>query len=317
MCDARILSLGSLNADFEVRVEHFPGPDESLRAKQFLRAGGGKAANKCLLVRKLGTATTLLASVGDDDLRDQALEPLRRAGIDLSRVATAQGCPTGVVLIMVSPDGKKAMVMAENANGRWTDAAADSVFTTIATAPEDSVFVTDCEVPAHLVRRAITAASVREFQIILDPSPPERVDEECFAQFAAITPNASEARALTGIDPSNIEGARAAADKLAAAGVRAVYLKLREGGCVLACQGKHTLIASMKVEVVDTTGAGDAFAGALTVALLERRDPVEAGCFAVAAAQFAVTGFGAQAGYPDRSSLEQLADRIRNGARAI
>jgi ribokinase len=311
-----LLSLGSINADFEVRVDQTLAEGLTLMAHDFARVGGGKAANVALLAHKLGHQVVLIGRVGDDDLREQALAPLRRAGIDLRHVSTASRTATAVSMITVPPDGKKSIVLAPNANDRWDEAAVRDAVSAIATAPEQSVLVVDYEVPADVVKAATEAASSRGLRIVLDPSSADRVEVDVLACVFAIAPNAKEAEQLTGIEVDGSDTARRAASCLADKGIELVCIKMADGGCVLAHDGQVTLVPAPDVEVVDSTGAGDAFTGGLAVALLENRDLVEAVCLAVAASGLAVTAYRSQEAYPDRQKLDRLLPSILGSARA-
>lgn len=317
MAHPLILSLGSANADFQVGVDRYPSPGETLPAGRFLRAGGGKAANVCLLATRLGVGARLLASLGDDDLREQVLRPLRAAGVDLSAIGTAPGQSTGVALIFVPPDGKKGIVLAGNANDHWDGGATEAAIEVVRQAPEGSVLVADHEVPGDVVRACVAAAAERGFPLVIDPSPANRVDRALFRHAAAITPNPAEAEGLTGIEVTDPASARRAAEQLAGQGGPPIYLKMPDGGCLLYVGGRGILLPAEPVEVVDTTGAGDAFAGALAVALLEGREPGEAACFAVAASHIAVTRFGSQDAYPDRAAVDRMARQVAAGARHV
>jgi ribokinase len=126
-----------------------------------------------------------------------------------------------------------------------------------------------------------------------------------------VTPNADEATRLTGVRVESPVDAERAARRLRERGARNIHVRLPFGGCLTLCRdGEALLRARADLEVIDTTGAGDAFAGALATALVADRPPVEAARFAVAAASCAVTGFGAQESYPDRSVLEAMAQRV-------
>ena len=290
-----ILALGSINADFEARVDEPLAAGGTLTAHDFVRLSGGKAANVAFLAHRFGIPTRLFGCTGGDDLREQALGPLRQAGIDLSHVFTADACFTGVSMIAVAPDGSETIIRAGNANDSWTARMLDSLVAAIAEAPDGSVLVVDFEVSPHAAMRAAEAAHRRGLMLVLDPAPPARVDRAVFPLTHAITPNPAEAAALTGIRIDHAEAAGQAARELTGRGVRMACVKLPQGGCVLSCAGALTHIPPVPVPVIDRTGAGDAFAGALAVALVERRPPLEAACFAVAASHVAVTAYGSQA----------------------
>jgi ribokinase len=123
----QLLALGSVNVDFEVRVERWPRPSETLIGRDLLMAGGGKAANIAVVARRLGVPALLLAHIGDDALADIALESLRTLGTDLSRTRRVTRQLTGVSQIWLASDGEQRIVLAPNANDAWTAEDADAV----------------------------------------------------------------------------------------------------------------------------------------------------------------------------------------------
>lgn len=199
-----LLAVGSINMDVQVRTDRWPDPGETLLARDFLMTGGGKAANVAFLARRLGRPARLFGHVGDDVLADQALRSLERAGVDLAGVTRVEGVATALSMIVVRPDGEKAIILAPNANDAWNDDDADAVAAAIGNAPQGSVLVVDLEVPEDVVRRAVEAArrAAREhgFRVVLDPSPADRMPDDLYALVDVITPNPSEARTLTGIE---------------------------------------------------------------------------------------------------------------------
>lgn len=225
--------------------------------------------------------------------------------MDLTGVGTAPGCPTAVSVIAVPPGGKKSILLAANANDAWDGGATRELAELVAAAPSGSLLSLDCEVPADVVRAAARAARARGFPMVVDPSWPDRVDPGVLADALAVAPNPAETEMLVGIKPVNPASAVDAARRLAARGPALALVKLEDGGCVLAERGGGVVhIPAQPVTVVDTTGAGDAFTGALAVALLEGRPPRDAALFAGAASHAAVTAWGSQPVYPDRAVVE-------------
>lgn len=304
-----LLSLGSVNADFQVRVTEALEEGKTLQATDFLRLGGGKAANIALLARRFGIEASLLARVGDDDFAEQALAPMREAGVDLAAVTRASGTATAVSMITVPPSGKKSIVLAGNANDEWDEAAIEATIAAITSAPENSVLVFDLEVPTHVAERAMRAAVDRGFRSVLDPSFADRVQLDALDGLFAITPNAKEAGLLTGIGVDDEDGARQAAEALARV-VPVVCVKLSDGGCILREKNRELLIPAPATNVVDATGAGDAFTGAFAIALLERKSALEAACLGVATSAAAVSGYGSQPSYPKREAAEHVAQEL-------
>ncbi len=279
---------------------------------EFARLAGGKAANVAYLASKLGIDARLFAHAGDDDLAEQALASLRTIGVDLSGVRKIAHASTGVAMIVVPSDGNKGIVLSANANAAWTDQDMDSVTQAIDDAPPGSVLVVDCELAGFAVERAVHAASRCGIKIVLDPSPADRVTDTLLRLSDFITPNAGEAKRLTGIECHDVASALHAARRLHAHGAKTACIKLPDGGCVLALAGDRQAahIPPLPINVTDTTGAGDAFAGALAVAILEQRSLIDALRFAVAASHLTVTRYGAQPALPTREQIDQLAKRF-------
>ncbi|QIB49849.1 PfkB family carbohydrate kinase [Pseudomonas sp. OIL-1] len=312
-----MLSLGSINADFQVRVNAAIGSNDMLPAHDFCRLSGGKAANTAFLAARFGHASRLLGCVGDDDLAQQALGSLAAAGVDLDGVNRVTGQPTGVSMIMVPPDAKKHIVLAPNANDCWDDAAAVKVEAAIGDANPPACLVLDCEIPAWVVRRAIQKAAASDIPVILDPSFVDRVEPAVLNRLHAITPNISEAGGLVGRDLKTISDAAGAARQLRNEGVELVCIKLGDGGCVLAAGSELIHIPAGEIDPVDSTGAGDAFTGVFSVALLEGMSALDAAAWGVASANLAVTGYGSQPAYADREEIVQMAARLSQDARVL
>jgi ribokinase len=305
-----IISLGSINADFQVRAERWAEAGHDFLVTDFMRFGGGKAANVAYAARRLGSPVMLIGHVGDDDLAEQALNPLRQLPLDLRFVSCVRGMATGFVTIVVTPDGKKTMIAAHNANDVWTEKEAANAASGVAKAAAGSILVADCAISIDPVERAARAAVLRKFPIILDPSPAERVPDRLFPLVEFVTPNPVEAQQLTGIAVQSIEDALRAGRALISRGTKVALMKMPQGGCVTVTADSATAIRPTPVKVVDTTGAGDVFAGAFAVALLEWRGLLDAVRFAVAAAHVSVTRYGAQASYPDRIEIEEMLARL-------
>lgn len=303
--EATLLALGSINLDLQVRGDRWPEPGETMIVRDLYRGGGGKAANRAYLARRLGAPALLLARVGDDDFAAEALAGPRRCGVDTTDVQVAAGQATGLSMIVVRADGNKTILLAPNANEAWAAGELAVVTRRVAAAPAGSLLTVDLEVPVAVVLAAARAARERGFTVVLDPSPGDRMTDELYSLVDVMTPNVSETRALTGITVADDADAQRAGRALVARGVPVACIKRAGGGCTVVREDLCETIAPLDVEVVDETGAGDAFAGALGVALLERQQIVAAVRFAVAASSLAVTGYGSQPAYPDRGQLER------------
>jgi ribokinase len=306
-----IISLGNINIDFQVRAERWPHVGEEILAADFLQAGGGKAANVAYIARLLGVPSILIGRVGDDELGEQALKGLRQVEVDLRFTRAIRGASTGVAIIVVQPDGSRGILIAANINYDWTRADADDAVNAVVEAPAGSVLVVNFGVSMPVVERAVEAAQQRNFVVVADPSPPGGITEALFRTIDVITPNAKEAEQLTGIRVKSFEDSIRAGHLLLQRGVATAFVRLAGGACAMVTKQGSERFDPVPVEVVDKTGAGDAFTGALAVGLLERREASEAGKMALAAAHVAVTRYGSQRSYPDRAQLETMLARLQ------
>ena len=307
--DSCVIALGSINVDFQVAAQRWPNPGETLMVERFLMHGGGKAANVAYLARRFGVDSMLIGCVGSDLLRQEALRPLEAARGDTSNVKLAKDQQTGVALIVVPPDGNKVIFVAGNANEAWPVDDGDEVANAIARAQKNSTLVVDLEVPVNIVRQAVVAARAKGIKVILDPSPAERMTEDLYPSVDFITPNESEAWALTGIRVRSVEDAYKAGKVLVDRGTGAALVKLGAQGCTLVDRMRSSHIRGFPMRAIDTMGAGDAFAGALAVALLDGQSVEDAGRYAVAASALTVTRFGSQPACPTRAEVEDLLSR--------
>lgn len=306
-----VLSLGSINADFQVRVERRPQVSETLVGHDYARLAGGKAANVAYLCARLGLDSLLFGHVGADDLADQALRPLHEIGVDLSGVSRLKGQHTGMAMIAVPPDGRKGIILAPNANDApWTDEDHRGFDAAVGSAARNSIVVADGEMDIEALDRCLRKARDAGLRIVLDPSPAERIERALLELSDFIVPNAGEARALTGLEVQDPRSAARAAHRLCSMGAAAACVKLSAGGCVFADGNQLLHVHSLEVDVVDTTGAGDAFAGALAAGLARGQGALDAVRLAVAASQYAVTGYGSQPAYPRWEELETLARQL-------
>ncbi|GAB3528013.1 ribokinase [Pontibacter brevis] len=305
MDGAYILSLGSINKDIQVRTERWPDPGETLLAHDFMTLGGGKGANRAFLARKLGAPALLLARTGDDSEAQEALNPLKEAGINLEHVKKLQGQRTGLSMIVVRADGKKTIILSANANQNWEPEGPDLVKQAIADAPDGSVLGVDLEVPATVVKQAMEAAIKRKLKVVLDPSPADQMQEDYYELADYLTPNKSEAERIVGFEIKNKADGFRACEEIQKKGTRHVIIKLGEEGFVMTSVNQRHFVPAPDVEVTDTTGAGDAFAGALAFAVWEGQEAGNALRFAVTATSLATETYGSQPAYPDKETIER------------
>jgi ribokinase len=298
-----IVVLGGANIDYLVRGKTLPQPGETIDGFEFLEAGGGKGANQAVAAARLGASVAFVGRVGRDDSGDELLDLMRAEGIDVRFVTRDPKAPTGVALVMIDGAAEKQIMVAPGANHRLSVREVRRARTLISSS---QVLLTQFEVPMEAVLEASRLAGEAGVLLVIDPAPPQPVPHELINRAAIIRPNSAEAEAITGVKVTDITSGREAARRLLELGAGAVATQAGEQGDLLVWNAGEQLFPRLRVKAVDATGAGDAFAAALAVALSEKRSLVEAGAFANAAAALATTKFGAQPAMPYRADVLRL-----------
>lgn len=310
MPPASIVVLGSINTDLVIRGPRLPAPGETVLGGEFYRAGGGKGANQAVAAARAAAdqTVTLIGAVGDDDFGREAQAQFARDNLDCRYLKTVPNQPSGVALILVDRDGENLISVASGANAEVAPADVDAVPQEVFS--EAKVFLTCLELPPETVARGLARAHAAGLLTILNPAPAnEEIVRGGALRFVdVITPNEGEAAALTGIDTADRSDTVAAARKLQGLGCRRCVITLGASGCVIV-EENVTWESGCRVEAVDATAAGDAFNGALAVALSEGRTLVEAARWANRAAALAVTRPGAQPSLPTRAEIEEPPQR--------
>jgi ribokinase len=305
----RVVVVGSINMDLVARVARLPRAGETVAGTDLLHIPGGKGANQAVAVARLGGRSSLLGRVGDDGFGAALVEALAGAGVDIGAVTVTPRTSSGVALIGVDDAGQNAITIIAGANGRLT--AADVAARSDLIEGADALLV-QLEVPLETIAAALGVARRAGVLTVLDPAPAPAgaLPSELLALVDVISPNQTEAEALTGLPVETIDAARAAAARLRGAGVARVVLKLGAAGAFLSeSGGLEQHVPAAAVPVVDTTAAGDAFTGALTLALAEGRDPVQAVRRGCAAGTLAAMRLGAQQSMPAREELEAFLEK--------
>lgn len=296
-----IVIVGSLNADLVVCVPRFPGPGETLTGTDFARFPGGKGANQAYGVARLGGPAHIVGQVGADDHGAWLVEHLRVGGVDTTHVARVPGQPTGVALITIDASGQNHIVIVAGANGVLTP---DRLAASLPAIRAARVILLQLEIPLDTVLTAAREARSAGATVVLDPAPARELPDACLASADLITPNETELAALTGggvLADDHDRRRRMAA--LRTRGARRVLLKAGARGAWLLDDGGEQHVPAHRVDVVDTTAAGDAFNAALAVVLAEGGAPAGALQFAAAAAAISVTRRGAQPSMPTRDEV--------------
>lgn len=295
--------MGSANADLVTRVGRHPASGETVLGSDLAVHPGGKGANQAVAAARLGARAGLLARVGDDAYGRLLVESQRTAGVDTTHLLVGEG-PTGVALIAVDSSGDNTIVVSPGANHRLTAEDVRAADDVLAAAGAVSL---QLEIPAPTVAAAVRTAAAAGTRVVLNASPPAPLPAEVLAVCDPLVVNEHEARYLLGGTAPDDPDAQALA--LLALGPRSVVMTLGAAGALAAENGAVRGVPSPAVEAVDTTGAGDAFTGALAWRLCRGDDLESAVRLAVRVGAAAATRAGAQGSFPTADELPPGAAR--------
>jgi len=299
----KIVVIGSSNTDMVVRTPALPRPGETVLGGEFIMAPGGKGANQAVAAARAGGEVTFIARIGDDIFGRQSMEGLVRDGIHIEHIVEDKNSPSGVALIIVGPDGENCIAVASGSNAGLAAADVRKAKAVISSA---DIVLLQLESPLETVQEAAGIAAAAGVPVILNPAPARALSDDILRKVAYLTPNETEAEIMTGITLIKSSDLAEAAGMLLAKGMKAVLITLGANGVYVASREKQEVVPAFKVIPVDTTAAGDAFNGALAVALAERRPLFEAARMANAAAALATTKMGAQPSLPSRRDIDEL-----------
>lgn len=297
-----IAVVGSIITDLAVLTPRLPARGENILAHRLKIGPGGKGANAAVAAARLGARSILVGRVGDDHFGREELAALRAEGVNTDAVSIDPEVQTGAAVVMVDDEGENTILVIIGANDRLTPEHVEAGL-----APHwghlDAVLI-NFEVPPAAVAAAVNAAHAHGVPAIVDAGPPRTFGAEIWGRATVISPNALEAATLVGHPVEDEAAAEAAARELLNSGPQAVVIKRGAAGALLVTREGIQHIPAFRVNVVDTTGAGDAFSGALVVALAEGKSLPEAVRFANAAGALAVTRVGTLPAMPTRAEVE-------------
>jgi ribokinase len=280
--------VGSINLDVVVAVQRHPAPGETVIGGDRRELPGGKGANQAVAAARLGASVALVGRVGDDAAGAGLRDGLAAEGVDVAHVVVDRDAPTGMALIAVDAAGENTIVVSPGANARVGPADVERAGDVLAAA---AVTLIQHEIPPEAVRAAVAAAGGT---VVLNPAPARALVEP----IDVLVPNRLELEALADKAGDPEELARGLRD------ARAVVVTLGADGALVVEGDRATTVAAPSVRAVDTTGAGDAFCGALAQALAGGAALADAVRWAVAAAAVSDTREGAQGGMPTREQMK-------------
>lgn len=304
-----IVILGIFVADTAYRADRQPKMGETILGTSFVLGPGGKGSNQSVAAAMAGGETHFITRLGKDAFAEIARATWAKAGVIPEVTEDAESYTGAAYIFIENATGNNAIIVAPGAAGRVSVADVEAKRNLIEGA---AIFVTQLEQPIPSALRGLEIARAAGVRTILNPAPAAPLDDAMLALCDFVTPNESEAEALTGLPVTSVPEAERAADALLAKGVGAVVITLGGNGALYRDHSRSVHVPVISAgPVVETTGAGDAFNGGFAVALSEGRDVVEAVRFGCATAGISVTRPGTAPAMPARAEIEALLARSR------
>ncbi|MBQ7256970.1 MAG: ribokinase [Abditibacteriota bacterium] len=288
----KLVVVGSANTDMVVKTKKMPIPGETVLGGDFCMNQGGKGANQAVCARKLGMDVGFYARLGRDIFGENALKYYKELGIDTQKIELIPTSPSGVALITVDEKGENSIVVASGANSAVLPLDVEYAKDYI---NEFDGLLVQFEIPLKSVTTAIEVAYQRGKFIVVNPAPAKEINDRYFKMMDVLIPNRGEARQLLGMAPDDdSKTPEELAHLLRDKGAKAVVITLGTEGSFVSSQEGDFHVDCVKVNVVDTTGAGDAYCAALTCGCLWGKTLKEACEFASLVSALKVTKMGAQ-----------------------
>lgn len=299
-----ILVVGSLNMDHVIRSPEIPLPGETVLGRSLNLVPGGKGANQAYAAGKLGAHTMMIGAVGDDANGRALTENLQSVGVDTRGIAVIKDQPSGAAFITVNDKGENNITVVPGANILLSPS---HILANEALFEECDAVMFQMEIPMETIICAAKLAKQKGKLVILDPAPvPPEFPEELIRYVDLIKPNEYELARLSGMPTDTMDHIRSAAKKMRDRGIETLVVTLGANGTVLVTQDGFEHFPSHKVQVVDTTAAGDSFVAALTLHLTNGGTIKDAIRFGTKVSAIVVTRAGAQTSIPSLSEVEQL-----------
>ena len=297
---SRITVIGSANIDFVVELARRPEAGETLLGSDLRRFAGGKGANQAAAAARMGAHTSFYGCIGDDENGAFVRSKLVESGVDIEGLIRVRR-PTGTALILVTPDGENSIVVSPGANHALDVEVVES---TIDGWADADIVVLNLESPLQTVEYVAAMANKRGIRVLLNAAPAEHVTAKTLALCDPLIVNEHEARAL--LDDRDSSPFAVLAQQFLDRGVRSIVITLGAAGAIVGDLAGIDAVPAFAVNVIDTTGAGDAFVGATACELAGGSGLRDAVIFASGVAALSVQTMGAQSSYPFRSDISNF-----------
>lgn len=286
-----ITIVGSVNMDLVVQTADFPLQGETTLGELFTTVPGGKGANQAVAGARLGGDVHMVANVGDDAFGKELLDNLQRNSVNSEGVSVSEGTASGIANILLS-DGDNRIIVVPGANYQLTPKQIDAMTTKI---EKSDLVLLQLEIPIPTIMHTLELCAKLDVPVLMNPAPAGGFETEFLQYIKYLTPNETECEQIFGTDMET------ALEQYP----NQLIVTLGSGGARFYDGKKHVIVEGFKTEVVDTTGAGDTFNGALAYAIVEGFELEEAVKFANVAGSLSVEKFGAQGGMPQREDVER------------
>jgi len=295
---SEIAVFGSINMDLTLSVESFPEPGETVKARDFKRLPGGKGANQAVAAARLGGDVSMFGLVGRGPFADDLKNNLDENEVNTENIETIPGT-SGFAVVSVDNHGENQITVVPGANGKIDDGYILKVADIIS---GFDILLLQLETPLRATIDLLKRLPEKRPEVILDPAPAVHYSALPLDSIDFLTPNESELDILT--EAQNIQKG---VSNMLDSGLEALVLKQGRNGARYLSSKKECSVEAFEVRAVDSTGAGDAFNGALAVALAEGKEISDAIKFANAGGACAVMGKGAQSSLPTKKDIDELA----------
>lgn len=305
---SEIVVIGSINMDMVININQKPLGGETVLADGFFMTPGGKGANQAYAAGNLGASISMIGAVGNDVFGTELINNLQKARVNTNNIIKVNGVSTGIAVITVDSTGENSIMVSPAANNFVTPEYIEEHENIIKQA---KAVLIQLEIPIESVEKSISIAKKYGVLTLLDPAPAQKLSNEILLNLDYILPNETEIEQLTNVKVFDKESAIKASLVLLNKGVKTVISKLGKDGVVICQKDNAKWIPGIEVDVIDTTGAGDAFAGAFVTCLVQGNDLIECTEYANAVGALTVTKQGAQSAVPQTEEVINLLNKYK------
>lgn len=294
-----IITMGSINQDIFVNADQYPKLGDTVWVKSVNNQPGGKGANQAISLSKIGNEVRFIGAVGQDNQGQNMLDNLKKYGVNTEYISIKDDINTGTFIVILDGNGENTMLGTLGANNYLTELEIKNAFENT----DAQYFLLQLETNKDAIEKSIEIAKQKDIKIILDPAPADGYDEKFLKHAFIVTPNQQEAEVISGVEVNDRESAEKAAKIIKAKGAENVIVKMGDKGSLILANDKTTFVPAYQVDAVNTVGAGDVFAAAITVYLNNSLNIEEAVKFASAASAIKVSKEETQEAIPSYSEI--------------